>query len=99
MRYEFYAKVEEHFVSNTENKYWSCLKASVEKFRPLELEIFPAGTDSRFFRKEGVLAYGFSPIANTPILLHDHNEFLNEKVFLEGISVYEKLIYDLANLD
>ncbi len=42
--------------------------------------IFPAGTDSRYIREVGIPALGFSPMNNTPILLHDHNEFLNEKV-------------------
>jgi len=99
MSYEWYAKCPEHWVSSTEGKWWHCLKDTVEKFKEVEPEIFPAGTDSRFFRALGVPAYGFSPIANTPILLHDHNEFLNEKVFLEGIAIYEQLVYNLSNLD
>jgi hypothetical protein len=37
-------------------------------------EIFPASTDARYFRELGIPAFGFSPMANTPILLHDHNE-------------------------
>lgn len=35
---------------------------------------------------------------NTPVLLHDHNEYLNEQVFLNGIRVYEKIISSLANV-
>jgi hypothetical protein len=35
----------------------------------------------------------------TPVLLHDHNEFLNEKVFLRGVEIYEKLISELASAD
>jgi aminoacylase len=42
-------------------------------------------------------ALGFSPINNTPILLHDHNEFLDEAVFLKGIDIYEAIIPALAN--
>jgi aminoacylase len=34
---------------------------------------------------------------NTPILLHDHDEFIPIDVFLEGIDVYEKIIPVLAN--
>lgn len=34
---------------------------------------------------------------HTPILLHDHNEFLNEKIFLKGIEVYCDLIPALAS--
>jgi aminoacylase len=61
------------------------------------VEVFPAGTDAKYVRNQGIPAIGFSPMINTPILLHDHNEFINEKTFLNGIDIYEKLIVDLAN--
>jgi hypothetical protein len=35
---------------------------------------------------------------NTPQLLHDHDEFLNEKVFIRGVDIYEQLIERLANV-
>ena len=44
--------------------------------------IFPAGTDASYIREAGIPAFGFSPMNHTPILLHDTNEFLNEKIFL-----------------
>ena len=50
-------------------------------------EIFPAGTDSRFLRALGIPAFGFSPLANSPILLHEHNEHVDKHVFLAGIKV------------
>lgn len=50
--------------------------------KEIDVEIFPAATDSRYFRQIGIPCFGFSPISNTPILLHDHNEFINEKVLL-----------------
>ena len=36
---------------------------------------------------------------NTPILLHDHNEFLNENVFLRGIEIYCEIITALGNVE
>lgn len=45
----------------------------------------------------GYPAIGFSPMNNTPILLHDHNEFLNENVFMKGIDIYCEIIPALAN--
>lgn len=66
-------------------------------FQILEPQIFPAGTDGRFLRKHNVPVFGFSPMANTPTLLHDHNELLNKKVYLKGIRIYEELIPALAN--
>lgn len=43
-------------------------------------------------------AIGFSPMNHTPVLLHDHNEFLNEQVFLRGIEIYAHLISALASV-
>jgi aminoacylase len=63
----------------------------------IEPQIFPAATDIRYVRAVGIPALGFSPINNTPVLLHDHNEFLNEKTFLRGIDIYCHLITELAN--
>merc|ERR1712151_733319 len=62
----------------------------------VEREIFPAGTDSRFLREIGVPSIGFSPMAETPILLHEHNEALSVATFLRGIAVYERIIFALA---
>ncbi|XP_010162060.2 aminoacylase-1, partial [Antrostomus carolinensis] len=41
---------------------------------------------------------GFSPMNRTPVLLHDHNEFLNEQVFLRGIDIYAHLLPALASV-
>ncbi|XP_022633785.1 uncharacterized protein LOC111241178 isoform X2 [Vigna radiata var. radiata] len=37
-------------------------------------EVFPTTTDSRYFCDLGLPAIGFSPMANTHLLFHDHNE-------------------------
>ena len=66
------------------------------KVRP---QIFPAGTDSRYLREVGIPAIGFSPMPHTPVLLHDHNEFLNEDVFLRGIEVFVDIIENVANVE
>jgi aminoacylase len=60
--------------------------------------IFPAATDSRWVRlMSGTPCLGFSPMRNTPILLHDHDEFLSCAAFLEGIAVYTQLLPALFN--
>lgn len=46
----------------------------------------------------GIPAFGFSPMNNTPVLLHDHNERLNEKVFLKGIDIFEDIISEMASV-
>ena len=59
-------------------------------------QVFPAATDSRFLRALGIRALGFSPMRNTEIMLHEHDEYILETNFLEGIGVYYELIQVLA---
>lgn len=63
----------------------------------IEPQIFPAATDSRFLRVLGIRALGFSPMRNTEILLHEHDEYILESNFLEGIEVYISLIHTLGS--
>lgn len=44
-------------------------------------------------------AIGFSPINNTPVLLHDHDEYLRADTYLAGIEFYKTIIPKLANFD
>ena len=83
-----------------ENDPWFCALKEAFKKHNLNVrpQIFPAGTDSRYLRQLGLPAMGFSPMPNTPVLLHDHNEFLNEDVFLTGIDIFEDIIQNVANL-
>jgi aminoacylase len=60
-------------------------------------QIFPAATDSRFLRALGIRALGFSPMRNTEILLHEHDEYIPEITYLEGIGIYISLIQDLGS--
>lgn len=55
-------------------------------------------TDTPLLLQLNIPALGFSPMRNTPILLHSHNERLNEKIYLEGIEIYAKVIHDIANV-
>lgn len=45
----------------------------------------------------GIPALGFSPMNNTPVLLHDNDEFIFADVYLTGITIYTKLIEKIAN--
>lgn len=78
-----------HHVSSTDattNPWWGVFESACSTVGlEIEPEIFPAGTDSRFLRALGIPAFGFSPLANSPVLLHEHNEYVDKKVFLDGI--------------
>lgn len=76
-----------------DNLWWQGLQeVASEKGIRLEPEIFPAATDSRYVRQAGYDALGISPFRFTPVLLHNHDEFLNDKIFLEGIEFYKDLL-------
>jgi len=64
--------------TNDTNPWWSIFKQAVEATggKLAKPEILISTTDSRFIRTLGIPVLGFSPMINTPILVHDHNEVL-----------------------
>ncbi|PON75218.1 N-acyl-L-amino-acid amidohydrolase [Parasponia andersonii] len=80
--------------TDSSNPWWTLLEEAVRKANgKLDKPQMNLGTtDARYFRVRGLPAIGFSPIANTPNLIHDHNEFLNKAEYLKGISIYESII-------
>ncbi|KAE8704403.1 Peptidase M20/M25/M40 family protein isoform 2 [Hibiscus syriacus] len=86
-------------LTNESNPWWPVFKQAIEAAggklsRP---EILASTTDARFMRQRGIPTLGFSPMTNTPILLHDHNEFLKDTMYLRGIEVYESVISSLSS--
>ncbi|XP_013107881.2 aminoacylase-1 isoform X1 [Stomoxys calcitrans] len=80
------------------NPYWVAFKEATDSLSlKLKPQIFTGGTDSRYIRRVGIPAIGFSPMNNTPVLLHDHDEFIAADIYLRGIEIYEKIITNLAN--
>lgn len=83
--------------------FWFCWWIIIVLFalRSLNLrpQIFPGGTDSRYLREIGLPAIGFSPINNTPVLLHDNDEYITVDTFIKGIEIYRKLIVAVANVE
>ncbi|XP_059654114.1 uncharacterized protein LOC132300869 isoform X2 [Cornus florida] len=107
MSFEFKQKVSVHdkfgkpilTAVDSSNPWWNLLEEAVKNANGKlgKPEIFPASTDARYFRLRGLPAIGFSPMANTPILLHDHNEFLNKDEYIKGIDIYESIIKAYAS--
>ncbi|AES60014.1 putative N-acyl-aliphatic-L-amino acid amidohydrolase [Medicago truncatula] len=109
MSFTFKEKISVHDASgkpvftktDSSNPWWALLKNAVEEAggKIRKPEVFPASTDGRFFRNLGLPTIGFSPMANTPILLHDHNEYLHKSEYLKGIKIYESIIKAYASFD
>lgn len=73
----------------------------MKTFRGLKIkpQVFPGGTDSRYIRQLGIPALGFSPMNFTPVLLHDHDEFIKAETYLTGIKIYKKIIPKVVNAE
>jgi len=93
--------LQEHSLTDIDervNPWYNIFGSSLTKMgMTFEPEVFPAATDSRFLRALGIRALGFSPMRNSEIMLHENDEYLEEKVFLEGVGVYTGLIEVLAS--
>jgi aminoacylase len=107
MTFEFKQKASVHdkfgkpilTATDSSNPWLALLEGAIKKANGKlgKPEIFPAATDARYFRERGLPAIGFSPMANTPILLHDHNEYLSKDEYLKGIDMYESIISAYAS--
>ncbi|KZV28845.1 aminoacylase-1 [Dorcoceras hygrometricum] len=87
--------------TNDSNPWWSVFEQAIAKAggKLTKPEILASTTDARFMRQRGIPTLGFSPMKNTPILLHDHNEFLKDSVYLDGIKVYKHIIKSLSSFN
>lgn len=85
--------------TNDSNPWWRVFEKAITNAgeRLSKPEILASTTDARYMRQMGIPTIGFSPMKNTPILLHDHNEFLEVCVYLKGIEVYESIISSLSS--
>ncbi|KAH9315906.1 hypothetical protein KI387_024533 [Taxus chinensis] len=86
-------------VANHSNLWWLQFEKAISAAggKLGKPEILASTTDARFVREKGIPAFGFSPMSNTPILLHDHNEFLNEAEYLKGIKMYIAILEILSS--
>lgn len=90
-----------HATTNTDKSvnpwYATFCDAMQEMGCEISPQVFPAATDSRFLRALGIRALGFSPMRNTEIMLHEHDEYILEENFLEGIGIYVNIIRALGS--
>lgn len=81
------------------NPFWAPFRAALDAIGvQVRIHTMPGNTDILFVRALGIPAVGFSPMNNTPVLLHDHDEYLQADVFLRGIEIYRKVIEGIANV-
>lgn len=92
----------QHAVTSTDpavNPWWKVFTKVLEEDLKIGCDpsVFPAATDSRFLRAMGIRAIGFSPMRRSPILLHEHDEYIDEAVYIEGCEVFVRLLATLGS--
>ncbi|CAG0880961.1 unnamed protein product [Cyprideis torosa] len=86
--------------TDEDNPWWKALSGALsESGVEFKKDIFTGGTDIRYVRRKGIPSYGFTPMPNTPVLLHDHDERIHKDVFLKGIKIYENIIQRITSVE
>ena len=84
--------------SSHETVFFRTIEQAVKEVYPdavVTPQLLPGGTDSRFFRAKGAIAYGFEPLILTPEdldLIHGHNERIAITQFHQMV----KLLYEIV---
>ncbi|PVU97346.1 hypothetical protein BB559_002066 [Furculomyces boomerangus] len=65
---------------------------------PMEVILF-GNSDARYVRQSGIPAIGFNPTFSEKLHAHQHDEYVIESEYLEGILVYEELMLALGNVE
>lgn len=81
------------------NQFWTALLCAVKEMGyDVLCNVCPGTTDARFVRQQGIPVINFSPILNSPVLLHAHDERIHVDVFRQGIDIMEKVVEAVANI-
>ena len=103
LSFEFVYPVYPHAVTSVDptiNPWWKAFQDAADNLKiKITPEIFPAATDGRYLRQIGIPCFGFSPMSNTKVLLHEHNEYIGVDTYVKGIDIYVQLITHLASVD
>jgi len=85
--------------SPTDSPFFGELRSFLEKEAPVTYHVGLGMTDSRYFRRRGIAAYGYSPFAidgNDGGGVHAADEFISVREFEKGVERMTKLLFDLA---
>ncbi|KAJ6642524.1 Aminoacylase-1 [Pseudolycoriella hygida] len=85
--------------TDSTNPLWSVIETTARDFNITVVpSILVGATDMRFLRKENISGFGFSPIINTPLLVHDNDEFVGATEYLNAITFFSKVLGNLFKI-
>lgn len=85
------------------HKWWKIIQEAFSEpsnFWSLEMKPFtlPVATDARYIRNIGIPCFGMSAFGETPLLLHDHDEYVSVEALNEGIQVYLRILKRIVTI-
>jgi acetylornithine deacetylase/succinyl-diaminopimelate desuccinylase-like protein len=81
--------------SPIDNDIYRCLESLLSPSAPVVPAFIPGVTDSRYYRAQGVPAYGFSPFApgaGESGGIHAADERISRSSFLKGLEIYSNVV-------
>ncbi|XP_037045140.1 aminoacylase-1-like [Bradysia coprophila] len=85
--------------TDSTNPMWAVIETTAKEFNITVVpSILVGATDMRFLRRENIPGFGFSPIINTPLLVHDNNEFVTADAYLAAINFFTKVLTNLGKI-
>ncbi|XP_055709779.1 aminoacylase-1-like [Phlebotomus papatasi] len=86
-------------VLDDSNPFWIAFRDVLTDLNyKFQKQILSGGTDMRFLRILGIPAIGFNPMNYTPVLPHDHNEFIYADKYIKAIDILSKIIVKLTDV-
>ncbi|XP_018797469.1 PREDICTED: aminoacylase-1-like isoform X1 [Bactrocera latifrons] len=81
------------------NLFWVAMQNALKKLGlKVRTAVLPGVTDGRYVRQVNIPTLCFCPMANTPILLHANDEYLQADIYLKGIEIFENVLPAIANV-
>lgn len=99
--FEYLVKNPQVYSTKTDGSvpFWNSLVEVIEKMGlKLKCVTCPGATDARFVRLHNIPVINFTPILNTPLYVHAHNERVHADMYKKGIDIMEKVLEALANV-
>ncbi|MBI3088329.1 MAG: M20/M25/M40 family metallo-hydrolase [Candidatus Omnitrophica bacterium] len=93
-----YQPAEPTVEATSDTALFRAIEEVVKQFYPQAVvvpSLLPGGTDSRFFRAKGAIAYGFEPLILAPEdldLIHGHNE----RIDVEQFRLMVRMLYEIV---
>ncbi|KAI5644059.1 hypothetical protein NE865_03970 [Phthorimaea operculella] len=81
------------------NLFWTAITKKLKEMgKTVHCVTCPGATDARWVRRQGIPAINITPVSNTPLAIHAHDERMQAEEYLKAIGVMEAMVQAAANV-